>query len=92
MPPFRGPMDEGRGPMAGGPGGRGEMGQDLGPMAGGPVGPDVSGLMMGGIGGYTPSFRPLIQETCFIGAVSDLTDYPRIPLHKKLWPYHMDES
>ena len=81
-------MGRGQEPMAGGPGGGGPMGQGQGQMAGGPG----ANLMMGALGGYTPRFRPLIEEECTIGTVSDLTDYPRIPLHKKLWPYHMDEA
>jgi ferredoxin/flavodoxin len=91
-------MGEGRGPMSGGPGGRGVMDEGRGQMAGGPGGGGPmgqgpgSGLMMAAMGGYTPRFRPLIEEECTIGTVADLTVYPRIPLHKQLWPYHMDES
>jgi NAD-dependent dihydropyrimidine dehydrogenase PreA subunit/flavodoxin len=94
--PGGGPMGEGRGPMAGGPPGGG-MPPDGGMPGGtggpgGPGGPGASGLMMAAMGGYTPRFRPLVTEECTGGKVGDLTTYPRIPLNKKLWPYHMEES
>lgn len=87
----------GQGPMAGGPGGMGEMG--MGPMAGGPGGMGEMGMgpMAGGPGGeggmtYTPRFRSLVEEECTIGTVSELTVYPRVPINKALWPYHIDEA
>jgi NAD-dependent dihydropyrimidine dehydrogenase PreA subunit/flavodoxin len=82
----------GQGPMAEGPGGRGEMGQGQAPMPGGPVGPGGTAQNPGPVGTYTARFRPLIQEECTIGRVSELTAYPRIPIIKTLWPYHLDKG
>ena len=87
-----GARGEGQGPMAGGEGGMGEMGRGQDSMPGGPVGPGGTARDPGPVGTYTARFRPLITEECTIGRVSDLTLYPRIPLHKELWPYHMEEG
>lgn len=69
-------MNEGRGEMGGGPGG--------------PGGPGGSAQMPEGMGGYTARFRSIVQKECSIGKVSELTSYPRIPINKELWPYHVN--
>jgi ferredoxin len=79
-------IDEGQ------PGGRGAMGRDQGPMAGGPGGTDGPPQMPGGMGSPTVRFRSIVQEGLSLGTVHDLTVYPRVPIHEKLWPYHMDEE
>jgi len=54
---------------------------------------DGGGGMPGGMGGYTIRFRNLLQgQEGSKGTVATLTQYPRIPIYKKIWPYHMDET
>jgi ferredoxin/flavodoxin len=76
----RGGMGRGEGSMPGGPGGRGEMGPGQGPMP-------------GGMGGYSPRFRSLRRKEDEGTAVQVqfMTKYPRVPVNKDLWPYHMDK-
>jgi flavodoxin/ferredoxin len=87
------PGEGGRGGMgqasaAGGPGGGGGMGQ--GPMAGGPGG--SGGAPGGGGEGYSIRFRNLLKQEVKAIGVADLKPYPRVPVNKKLWPYHMDKG
>jgi ferredoxin/flavodoxin len=90
----RGEMGQGQAGMPGGEGGRGAMGQGQAPMPGGPGGAEGSAPPMGGgMGGYSPRFRNLLKgEECTIGKVVELTKYPRIPINKKLWPYHVEQG
>jgi NAD-dependent dihydropyrimidine dehydrogenase PreA subunit len=75
-----------------GPGGGGEEGRGQGPAPGGPVGPGGTAENPGPVGTYTARFRSLVQKECAIGKVSELTAYPRVPIIKSLWPYHMDKG
>ncbi len=71
------------------PGGQGAMAGE----PGGGGGPGEGVEMAEGMGGYGPRFRSLVQEEGVNRArVIDLTVYPRIPIVKELWPYHMDEK
>ena len=90
-------MGRGQGPMPGGPGGRGGMGRGQGPMAGGPGGRggmgSGQGPMSGGMGEYSARFRSLRRKEDEGAAVQVqfMTKYPRVPVNKALWPYHMGE-
>jgi ferredoxin len=90
----RGEAQMGGGP--GGPGGRGGTGRGEPPM-GGPGGPGAAGgtgepsMGGGGMGGYSARFRSLVQKECIIGTVSTINAYPRVPINKELWPYHVGE-
>ena len=93
----RGGMGRGQGPIAGGPGGRGGMSRGQGPMAGGPGGRggmgSGQGPMSGGMGEYSARFRSLRRKEDEGTAVQVqfMTKYPRVPVNKALWPYHMGE-
>jgi ferredoxin/flavodoxin len=84
-------IDEGAGtmqsmvPTTGGPGNGGGTSQGQAVL----TAPGGAGEMP-----VNPRFRSLIKdsETCTKGHVVDLTVYPRIPINKKLWPYHVEES
>ncbi len=87
----RGEMAGGRGGMPGAEGGRGEMAGGQGPASGGPGGSGGGGQMPGGMGSYTPRFRDLLKGEEG-PSVSKFTVYPRVPIYKKLWPYHIDKG
>jgi len=63
-----------------------------GGMPGGPGGPGGGEMPSGMMGGYSVRFRSLVKEECTKGTVATLSDYPRVPINKKIWPYHMDET
>jgi ferredoxin/flavodoxin len=77
--------ESGMAPMTGGPGRGGGM-PPGGPGGGGP------GMMMGGES--NPRHRSLVLKEDSENAtqVMFLTSYPRLPIVKKLWPFHMDEK
>jgi len=91
-----GGMPGGGMPGGGMPGGTGGGGMPEGMpegMPGMPGGMEGGGGMPGGMGGYTVRFRNLLKDKEGLkGTVATLTQYPRIPIYKKIWPYHMDES
>ena len=94
----------GQGAAVPGEGGRGGMGQAS--MAGGPSGGMGQGQMAGGPGGaggaapggggggegYSVRFRNLLKQEGAAVGVADLKVYPRVPINKKLWPYHMEKG
>jgi formate hydrogenlyase subunit 6/NADH:ubiquinone oxidoreductase subunit I/flavodoxin len=90
-----GEMGRGQGPMAEGQGGRGEMGRGEGQMPGGPGGAGEGFQMPSGMmGGYSARFRNLLRKEDEGTAVrvQDMTRYPRVPVNKTLWPYHIEKG
>jgi len=79
-----GPMGEGRGAAAAPPDGMPTA------LAGGPMAGEANQMNIG-MGGYTPRFRPLVEEECTVAKVGELTTYPRIPINKELWPYQVED-
>ena len=81
--------------MPGGPGGRGEMGRGRLQWPEDREGQEKGSKCQAGMmGGYSARFRSLLRKEDEGTAVQvqDMTKYPRVPVNKTLWPYHIDNG